>query len=334
MAGFRRLVSEITRNSPVDSEREEEYEESEASSSSTPFSGQRTSTPIDFHTLPSRMFARNPHPQPPRTFFPPSFFESYGSPMFYRQYPEHGSPNMQFNQPALEQGTSLRRSNSEKPSSKWSIAETDALVYAWRDSFVELESAKSATAWRRILETVNEKGNGRKTLEQVKKKLRNLKDRYKEAKAKSKRSGEAGSFPKYFEIFDEVLGTRSLVQFGEVRETTSDALEETSNWAQEIATPQQQQQGAVPEQQQEKSNKKKKATKSAAASQLVNFLGEMQKKQQETMKEFLDGIKEIEESSRKYTADTILSVAKIFADKGERRRKRKKEGSSSENEEN
>ena len=58
-----------------------------------------------------------------------------------------------------------------------------------------------------------------KTLDQAKKKLRNLKDRYKEATEKSKRSGEAHNLPNYFDVFDEVLGTRSLVQLGEVRET-------------------------------------------------------------------------------------------------------------------
>ena len=50
-----------------------------------------------------------------------------------------------------------------------------------------------------------------KTLDQAKKKLRDLKE-------KSKRSGEARNLPNYFDVFDEVLGTRSLVQLGEVRE--------------------------------------------------------------------------------------------------------------------
>ena len=40
----------------------------------------------------------------------------------------------------------------------------------------------------------------------------------------------------------------------------------------------------------------------------------MQKQQQETMKQFLEGMKEIEESSRRFTAETLLGVAKIFAD--------------------
>ena len=89
---------------------------------------------------------------------------------------------MQLTQTGMEQDTSPH----EKASNKCTIAETDALVYAWRDCFLELDSAKSPIAWRKILETVNQKGNGTKSLDQIKKKVRNLKDRYKEAKAKNK----------------------------------------------------------------------------------------------------------------------------------------------------
>ena len=34
------------------------------------------------------------------------------------------------------------------------------------------------------------------------------------------------------------------------------------------------------------------------------------------MKQFLEGLQKIEESSRKYTADTLLSIANIFANRG------------------
>ena len=50
------------------------------------------------------------------------------------------------------------------------------------------------------------------------------------------------------------------------------------------------------------------------------------------MKEFLDGVRDIEERSRKYKADIILSVAKMFANK--EGRKRRRDESSSESDEN
>ena len=47
--------------------------------------------------------------------------------------------------------------------------------------------------------------------------MQNLKDRYKDAKSKNKRSGEAQNLPKYFDIFDDVLGTRSVVKMRETQ---------------------------------------------------------------------------------------------------------------------
>ncbi len=75
-------------------------------------------------------------------------------------------------------------------------------------------------------------------------------------------------------------------------------------------------------------SKKKKASKSTATAQLANVLAEMQKQHQDTMKQFLDGMKEMEESSRRHTTETLLGIAKLFADK----RKRKREGSESDTE--
>eukprot|EP00794_Sanderia_malayensis_P015585 gene15585-17158_t len=97
-------------------------------------------------------------------------------------------------------------------------AQTDVLVNAWREAFVELESHKNPRAWKQILIKVNEAG-GKRTLEQVKKRLSYLKDKYKEGKAKNKRNGEARNTPQYYDVFDEVLGGRRIVQLGEVRET-------------------------------------------------------------------------------------------------------------------
>eukprot|EP00794_Sanderia_malayensis_P016515 gene16515-18166_t len=64
---------------------------------------------------------------------------------------------------------------------------------------------------------VNKVGKQR-SLDQRKKKLNSLKDKYKDAKAKNLRSGEERNMPKYYASFDEVLGTKSLVQLGEVGE--------------------------------------------------------------------------------------------------------------------
>ena len=234
---------------------------------------------------------------------------------------------------------------AEKGTCGWSAAQTDALINSWRECFVELESHKNAEAWRRILSAVNKKGSN-KTMEQAKKKLRNLKDRYKEAKEKSKKSGEARNLPKYFDIFDDVLGTRSLVRLEEVRETQPFGQDPKLDEAVDPLAPDgfEDQAGrdepgeVVPEKDkaQPKRTKKKRATKSAATNQLVDFLAETQRQQQESMKLFLEGIQKIEENSRKHTEDTLVKIAQIFAE-GKRRKKRSRgnleESSDSENSE-
>ena len=220
---------------------------------------------------------------------------------------------------------------TEKGTCRWSAVQTDTLVNCWRECFVELESHRNAEAWRRILSADNKKGSS-KTLEQAKKKLQNLKDRYEEAKEKNKKSGEARNLPKYFDIFDDVLGTRSLVRLDEVRETQpfhqeepelDEAVGPIAPHGFEGQAGRDELGEAVPEKDkaQPKRTKKKRATKSAATNQIVDFLAETQRQQQESMKLFIEGIQKIEENSRKHTENTLVKIAQVFAE-GKRRKKR------------
>lgn len=339
MAGFRHFVNkEFSDNQ--ENRNEYDYEDSQdpdlySSYQNSPslFSEppiqphRRTSTPIPYFQPRGFPMAQGLNnfqgfvPNVQRHVFQPSFFES--------QYQSDSiQPNVatQESLRSRSEGTQERDEDPEKGKNRWTTAETDALVFSWRESFVDLESHKNPVAWKRILEAVNKKGKKR-TLDQVKKKLRNLRDRYKDAKDKNKKSGSGKNLPKYYDIFDEVLGTRSLVQLGEVRESgqrhppaefeeatalvTDKPADET-----DINTPTAQNDLAAnqdTEETQPKRSKKKKASKSAAATQLIDFLGEIQKQQQETMTQFIEGMQKIEESSRKHTADTLLCVANLFA---------------------
>ena len=234
--------------------------------------------------------------------------------------------------------------NEEPQSGKWSTAQTDALVYAWRDCFVDLESHKNPAAWRTILQNVNETGS-KKSMDQVKKKLRNLKDRYKEAKEKNKKSGGARNLPKYFAVFDEVLGTRSVVRLNEVRESmqTHQFHNPRRMISKETEGPVQPsdlraedpEQGIEEEDKLPKRTKKKRASKSAASTQLVELLGEVQRQQNESMKQFLDAIQKMEDNSRKHTEDTLVRIAQIFSKqkKGKKRSREDARETSSEHEE-
>ena len=48
--------------------------------------------------------------------------------------------------------------------------------------------------------------------------MANLNDRCKDAKSRNRESREARNLPKYCEIFDDILGKRSVVRLKEVRE--------------------------------------------------------------------------------------------------------------------
>eukprot|EP00794_Sanderia_malayensis_P011444 gene11445-12639_t len=274
-------------------------------------------------------------PRPQSFYQPPNLMANRFSSAFFRPPTSRQVFTTSFFDTQSQPEPERTRTESERPSDGntkakniWTQEETDALVLAWCDSFVELESHKNPAAWRKIVEAVNEVGNG-KTKDQANKKLRHLKDRYKEAKDKNKRSGSARNLPKYDNIFDEVLGTRSVVQLPEVRESGQGVAvvpvndeehqeEEINQENLEVIEPQ------------PKRTKKKKASKSAASKQLVDFLGEMQKQQQESMKQFLDGMKEMEERSKKHTADTLPDVVKMFVDGKNKRRRR--DSTSSDNE--
>eukprot|EP00794_Sanderia_malayensis_P013434 gene13434-14815_t len=159
-------------------------------------------------------------------------------------------------------------------------------------------------------------------------------DHYKVANGKDKKSGEKRNVSKDYEIFDKVLGTRSIVQFSEVRETNRVPPHETDNAAtlnEELTTQDQvytaigreetERAPADREKAQPKRTKKKKNTKSAAVNQLGQCLAKTQKMQEGITGQFLEGMRHLGESSRTHTSDTLLQVAKMLAgrnDAGER----------------
>ena len=235
MAGFRRFVNkefsdnQANRNDyNYDDSQDPDLYSSSCQNSPSLFSEapipppRRASTPVSYfqpHGIPMVHGLdnfRSFFPSVQRHVFRPSFFETQHQSDSIR--PTFATQDSLRSRSEDTQETQEKDEDQEKGKIRWTAAETDALVFSWRESFVDLESHKNPAVWKRILEAVNEKGNKR-TLDQIKKKLRNLRDRYKDAKDKNKKSGSGKNLPKYYDIFDEVLGTRSLVQLGEVRES-------------------------------------------------------------------------------------------------------------------
>ena len=98
----------------------------------------------------------------------------------------------------------------------WSTVEQEVLVHAWKDNYKELESVHNSVAWAKILSAVLTVGE--KSLKQCKDKIKNLKERYKEAKDKNKKSGESLHTCAFFNLFDEILGTRDVIEMPLVKE--------------------------------------------------------------------------------------------------------------------
>ena len=200
-------------------------------------------------------------------------------PLFFDRHPPSSAtrrPSPQMSERQAEQCDEAEE-NEEKLSGKWSTAQTGAHANACKDCFADLESRKNPAAWRTILQNVNETG-GKKSIDQAKKKLRNLKDRYKEAKENSKKSGGARNFPKYYAVFHEVLGTRRQVRLNKVRESEQtnqfhNPRRMVSKQTEGPVVPsdlhaEDHEQGIEEEDRQPKRTKKKRASTSAASTQL------------------------------------------------------------------
>ena len=100
--------------------------------------------------------------------------------------------------------------NGAKSAAKWGEGQTSVLVSEWKDRIEEVESARATETWNKIVEEVNKSGDP-KTVKQCKDKIRNLKKKYKEAKANNNKPGRPPQTSPFYDSFDEVLATRAVV---------------------------------------------------------------------------------------------------------------------------
>ena len=96
-------------------------------------------------------------------------------------------------------------------------AQTKALVCWWKEYYNELETAKQHSLWAKI-KVVNDKLGNPRSLKQIKDKLRNLKDAYKQARDNNKQTGKSPIFCPFYEDFDEIFGARDTVNLPYAKE--------------------------------------------------------------------------------------------------------------------
>ena len=124
--------------------------------------------------------------------------------------------------PSVEYGKS-QASRAPSPSSdtsgggdrlKWSDDETKILLQVWSEHHAELKKKRNKAVWDIITQNLNEMctdlaGFTPRTANQVKAKIKNLTDAYKEEKnLKNSKTGNGREISPYYDLIDEVIGTR------------------------------------------------------------------------------------------------------------------------------
>ena len=92
---------------------------------------------------------------------------------------------------------------------KWREEQSSILVHEWKEQ-IEVESSTATETWRHILNAMNKVGRP-KTIKQCKDKIRNLKQAYTKAKCNNNLTGRSTKTRRYYDSFDEVIGTRAVV---------------------------------------------------------------------------------------------------------------------------
>ena len=155
MAGFRRIVN---RNFPEDEDTASQYEDSQDPSQyeNTPNDSPslfaqhrtRTSSPVSRFQLPPR-FPMSPVSLGVHTFRTPMIvpraIHIHQPSFFEMQYPSQGRASAKLNG-VSRTGYSASSQNSQKVRNQWTKEQTDAMMNAWRESFVELESHNNPAA--------------------------------------------------------------------------------------------------------------------------------------------------------------------------------------------
>ena len=104
---------------------------------------------------------------------------------------EQVNPTVQTPSPSLPTEPSKPGSSTQKNCERWQTRDEAVLVQLWADNIDHLESKDSRKAWDEIVRALNDKQSITKTVDQCQRKLKHIKNLYKEKKDwNRKQSGE------------------------------------------------------------------------------------------------------------------------------------------------
>jgi len=180
--------------------------------------------------------------------------------------------------------------------SNWGAEETRILVHAWRDKYAIIQSPNSDLAWTCISTEVNKSKKAseqKRGVESCKAKIKRLKMEYNTAKDNNsaRKTGTAAIFPKFYDIFDELLSTRDTTTRPFLDETGKKGLDQT------------------------RASKRK-----SSGSKFDTFLEKTMKmmedseiRQEKFLERFFDKQAEMEKKERELERKQGLELAKLFA---------------------
>ena len=112
--------------------------------------------------------------------------------------------------PSLPTEPSNPGPSTQKSRERWQTRDEAVLVLLWADNIERLESKDSRKAWDEIVRALNEKQSITKTVDQCQRKLKHLRNRYKEKKDWKKSP--------HYDAIDAVLGCRDVITCNKLRQ--------------------------------------------------------------------------------------------------------------------
>ena len=202
-------------------------------------------TPFTAKTAIYRHFEMDPRGENQNSFFPEHqqyYNVNYNGSQFYCNEPQPQTQpqyfylqDLQQSQPQVESaGASMQKrfeessegattSGKRKKNTKYETfpyTEEKYLVNLWKENHDQLESKNARKVWAKIVDDLNAKFEGNRTVDKCMRKIKYLIDKYKEKKDWNRKQsgGKLKKSPFYDEI-DKVLGCRDFVTFNNVKES-------------------------------------------------------------------------------------------------------------------
>ena len=108
----------------------------------------------------------------------------------------------------------------KKKQCRWTTKQVDCLVAYWKENQEGLSSSLQRVFWDDIAKHVSKSDPHvpSRSAQDCREKIKNMKQYYQKVKDSTGRTGAAANFPKYYDDFDEILGTKDATTLPEMKQ--------------------------------------------------------------------------------------------------------------------